>query len=229
MENLRFKCKVCGEVVEMKKEVKAPFCDWSYDYCIEWSDLNSDVPALTEKHWERSSETPIAGEKRIVFVQKPFDEKIGNEFWVKFEPALLFFNGWDESPEDEIWKCAMVRCRFEKIIVSDEFFAWIEVSVIKVIPLHDIYKHYNEFITDEPIDSFKGNWSTDVIFQNDKWYVLGWSAQGDCGETRWIYKDENGKRHLVLTLKFGFDEEVLYRGNIISSEDIVRTKKIEGV
>lgn len=229
MENLRFKCKVCGEVVEMKKEVEAPFYDWGYDTCIEWSDLNSDVPELTEKHWERSSETPITDEKRIVLVQKPFDEKIGNEFWVKFEPALLFFNGWGESPENEIRKCAMVRCRFEKIIVSNESSAWIEVSVLKVIPLHDIYKYYNECIADEPIDSFKGNWSVETIFHNDEWFIFGWTAQGDCGETRWIYKDENGKRHLVLTLKFGFDEEVLYIGNIVSSEGIVRTKANEGV
>ena len=218
MENLHFKCNVCGEAVKMKKEVKAPFCDWSYDSCIQWSDIQSDMPTLSEKHWERSTETPVEGEERIVFVQKPFDEKIGNEFWVKFEPALLFLNGWDEYQEDEIRKCAMVRCRFEKIIASDEFSAWIKISILQVIPLQDIYKHYNESISEEPIDSFKGNWSTDVIFQNDKWLILGWSAQGDCGETRWIYKDENGKRHIVLTLKFGFDEEVLYIGNVVDNK-----------
>lgn len=217
MENLRFKCKVCGEIVKMQKEVQNPYSDWAYSSCVEWLGFNIEVPELSEKHWERSSETPIKGEKRIIFVQKPFDEKIGNAFWVMFEPALLFFNGWDDYPETEIQKCAMIRCRFDRVIVSDECSAWIEISIVKVVPLCDLYMQYDEVTSDEPIDAFIGNWHTNVIFQNDNWFVFGWSAQGDCGKTRWIYKDKNSKRHLVIELKFGFDEEVLYLGNIVDA------------
>lgn len=31
-------------------------------------------------------------------------------------------------------------------------------------------------------------------------------------------KIKNGKRHIVLTLKFGFDEEVLYIGNVVDNK-----------
>ncbi len=217
MEHLRFRCTVCGQIVEMKKDVKPPFSDWGYDSCAEWSDFCTDVPALSERHWERSSKTPVEGEKRFVFVQKPFDEQIGSTFWVNFEPALLFFNGWDDCPEEEIRKCAMVRCRFERILLSGESCAWIEVSVLRVITLHELYRHYSQRIVTEPLDDFREFRSkTKTLFRNDCWHVVGWSAQGDCGETRWIYTDETGQQHLVLALSFGFDKEVLYIGNVIS-------------
>ncbi len=225
MENLRFKCEVCGEIVEMKKIAKSPYCDWAYDTCVEWSDFNTDVPELSKKQWERSSETPVAGEKRIVLVQKPFDEKIGNEFWVKFEPAMLFFNGWEPDLENEILKCAMVRCRFDKIIIADQYSAWIVVHIVKAIPINKLFEHYTEVASEDPLDSFFGqiisasnvtsSCQMYLEFQNKNWKVISWTAQGDVGEVKWIYIDESGKRHLVMGLDYGFDEEVLYLGNVV--------------
>lgn len=220
MEHLRFRCTVCGQIVEMKKDVKPPFSDWGYFTCVQWSDFHTDVPALSEKHWARSDKIPAVGEKRCIFVQKPFDECIGNTFWAEFEPALLFFNGWDDYPEEEIEKCAMIRCQFERILAADETCAWIEVRIMQVIPLHHLYEHYIERITTESLDDFKEfRAQGETMFRNDHWRIVGWSAQGDCGETKWIYTDETGRQHLVLASWFGFDEEVLYIGNVISAQN----------
>lgn len=216
---LRFKCRTCDQLIEMKKDVKPLFSNWAYNECIEWSDFDQEVPGITQDKWERSSTTPAQNEKRLVLVRKPFDEQVGNEFWVLFQPALLFFNGWDESPEEDICKCAMVRCRFERILEADEFSGWIELSILEVIPLEELISHYNESISTEPIIyTSKEVPYTDDIFENDKWYVFGWSAQGDVGETRWIYKDSDGKQHLVMENKWGLDEDVLYVGNLVDKE-----------
>lgn len=220
MENLRFKCKVCQKYIEMKKEIHSPFSDWAYVDCAEWSDFKENVPELSEQHWIRSERTPVMDEKRTILVYKPFDEKVGNEFWVLYEPALLFFNGWDDYPKEEISQCAIVRCRFENVLISDEYSAWIVVSVQKVVFLHELYKYYEEVMTDSPIDEFEGIKKSEYIthFQNDTWFVTGWTAQGDCGETKWIYTDEYGVRHLVMQMWYGVDESILYIGNIVESK-----------
>lgn len=218
MEHLRFRCTVCGQMVEMKKDVRTPFSDWGYFTCVQWSDFNTDVPVLSEKRWQRSDKTPVVGARRRVFVTQPFDECIGNTFWAEFEPAMLYFNGWDDYPKEEIEKCAMIRCQFERILTADETCAWIEVRIMQVIPLHQLYEHYTERITTESLDDFKEfRAHGETIFRNDQWHVVGWSAQGDCGETKWIYTDETGRQHLVLASWFGFDEEVLYIGNVVSA------------
>lgn len=216
MENLRFKCKVCKNCIKMNKEIQSPFSDWAYAGGAEWSDFKENVPDLSEKHWVRSERTPVIDEKRTILVYKPFDEKIGNEFWVLYEPALLFFNGWDGYSENEISKCAVVRCRFEKILISDEYSAWIEVSIKKTVFLHELYKYYGEIAADTPIDDFEGIPESEynTHFQNDTWLLKEWNAQGDCGEMKWIYTDKDGVRHLVMQIKYGFDESVLYIGNI---------------
>jgi len=33
-----------------------------------------------------------------------------------------------------------------------------------------------------------------------------------------VYENQKRKRHIVLTLKFGFDEEVLYIGNVVDNK-----------
>lgn len=216
MEKLRFKCKVCENYIKMKKEVYGLFSDWAYVNCAEWSDFNENVSKLSEQHWERSESTPIVGEKRTIFVHKPFDEKIGNEFWILYEPALLFLNGWNDCSDANIDKCAVVRCKFERTLISDEYGTWIRVSIQKVIFIYELYKYYDEVKTDVPIDMFEGIPVSEynTLFQNYRWLVTDWTAQGDCGETKWIYTDENGVRHLVMQMWYAFDEDVLYIGNI---------------
>lgn len=231
MENLRFKCRGCQKYVRMNKKVCDAFSDWVYG-CGQWSDFDENVPELSEQNWVRSELTPAVGENRTVFVQSPFDEEIGNEFWLLYEPALLYFNGWGDCTEEDICKCAIVRCRFQKVLISNEYSAWIRVTVQEVVFLHELYKYYEEVRENVPIGAFEeipketdfqnDRWHVtsfeeipeETDFQSDRWHVTSWTAQGDCGEIKWIYTDENGIQHLVMKLWYAFDEEVFYVGNI---------------
>lgn len=215
---MNFRCRVCKESVHMKKEVGRHFSGWAYD-CAEWSDFDENVPALSEKHWVRSEKTPVVGETRSAFVTDPFDEETGNEFFLLYEPALLHFNGWDDNPDD-IDKCAIVRCRFEKVLLSDEYSAWISVKVTEVIFMHELYRAFTEVRTHQPIDAFEGIRGHELYFQNDRWLITGWSGQDDAGETRWIYTDDSGEKHLVMTLNYTFHKSVLNIGNIVNSDRI---------
>ena len=227
MENLCFKCSVCKNYIRMNKKLDDLFSDWAYA-CGEWSDFVEDVPELSEQNWIRSELTPVVGEIRTVFVRMPFDEAIGNEFWLFYEPALLYFNGWADCSEQDIASCAVVRCKFQKILISDEYSAWIRVMIQEVVFLHELCNYYQD-VRGNISNAFKGiteetgsqndRWHVKRIaeetdFQNDKWQVKSWTMQDDCGEVKWIYTDENRIQHFVMKLWYAFDEEILYIGNI---------------
>lgn len=211
MENLCFKCSVCKNYIRMNKKLDDLFSDWAYA-CGEWSDFGEDVPELSKQNWIHSELTPVVGETRTVFVRMPFDETIGNEFWLLYEPALLYFNSWEDCSEQDIANCAVVRCKFQKILISDEYSAWIRVTVQEVVFLHELCNYYQD-IRGNISNAFKGI-TEETEFQNDRWHVTSWTMQNDCGEMKWIYIDENGIRHLVMKLWYAFDEEILYIGNI---------------
>ncbi|MCM1288950.1 MAG: hypothetical protein NC240_11635 [Clostridium sp.] len=220
MENLRFKCSACNKYVETNKEVIGSFVNWGYYNCVEWSNFADDVPDLSEQNWIGSERTPIANELRTVRVRKPFDEKIGNEFFTLYEPAPLFFNGWNNATKEELQNCAVVKCKFEKILASDEYRAWISVSIKKVLPLHTLCNYYENTVTNAPIDKFEdiSESKCDRVFQNDEWLIMAWDAEGDCGESKWIYTDECGVRHLVMQMYFDFHEDIIYLGNVTNSK-----------
>lgn len=201
----------------MKKEIKEHFSDWAYYYGVEWSDFNEDIPEFSDEDWKRSENTPIVNESRILHVYKPFDENVGNEFWTLFEPASCYFNGWDEAEESEIEKCAITRCKLTEILKRNEYEAWVEVVVQEVVLVNELYNHYEPCILDIDINKFEGipEKIYETVYENNKWLVTCWDAQGDCGEYKWIYIDENGTRHLVMQSWFDFDNSVVYIGNII--------------
>lgn len=217
MESLFFKCSCCKNIIRMKKEIKEHFADWAYYIGVEWSDFCEDIPDFSEENWIRGETTPVVNENRTLHVCKPFDESIGNEFLALFEPALVYFNGWDDVYKDDIEKCAIVRCRLTKILSQNEYEAWIAVSIQEVVFVSELYKYFKPCITDMDITAFKGipDKICKTIYENDKWLVTCWDAQGDCGEYKWIYTDENGIRHLVMESWFDFDNSVVYVGNII--------------
>jgi hypothetical protein len=201
----------------MNKSIPDLFLDWAYYEGVEWSDFDENVPNLSKMHWERSEKTPIINEKRSLFVYKPFDEIIGNEFLVLFEPALIAINGWDECYKNDIDKCAIVRCKFEKILKFDEYTAWIVVKIQDVININKLYDCYKPSEINTNLELFKGipKEIVNIIYEDDNWLVTGWNAQGDCGENKWIFKSQNGSMHLVMQSYFDFDESVVYLGNII--------------
>lgn len=219
-DSLFFKCSCCKRSIRMEKETKGYFSNWAYHYGVEWSDFQEDVPAFSEEDWKRSETTPAVKERRTLYVQKPFDERIGNEFWILFEPALCSLNGWDDIEESEIEKCALIRCKLSKILKRNEYEAWVVVDVKEVILVRELYQYFDTCIADVDISVFDGipEKICYTIYENDRWIVTCWDAQGDCGEYKWIYIDENGTKHLVMQSWFDFDSSVIYVGNIIQKK-----------
>lgn len=220
MDSLFFKCSCCEENIRMKKEIKEHFTDWAYYYGVEWSDFDENIPVNLDEDWNRSETTPVVDENRTLYVCKPFDESLGSEFKILYEPALCHFNGWDSIYENEIEKCAIIRCKLTKIIKRNEYEAWVVVKVQEVVPLNNLIHYYNAHITDEDITMFDGipERMYKTCYKNNNWIVTSWDAQGDCGEDKWIYIDEKGKRHLVMQSWFDFDISVVYIGNIIQKK-----------
>lgn len=214
---LNFKCEVCHKKIKIKKNVKFPFDDWAYYQCIQWSNFDDKVPDLSEDMWQRCIERPKENEIYKVYVTKPFDEIRGSEFFVIFEPAIIVYNGWDSDfcSEEDIEKCSLVKCRYDRIVKANKYSAWIEITVQKVIPLADIYNLYNEKESSGIFLPFGSTESQVTLFENRKWLVFGWNDQGDVGEYRWVYIDSQGKKHCVLEYNWEFDKDILYLGNIV--------------
>ncbi len=219
MDSLFFKCSCCKNYIKMKRKVLENFSDWAYYGGIEWSDFSEDVPDFSEKNWSRSETIPVVNENHTLYVCKPFDESIGNEFWILFQPALCYFNGWDEVYESEIDKCAIVRCKLSKILKRNEYEAWIVVRIQEVVLLNELYNYFKPCVVNKDINIFDGipENTYQLLYKNKKWLVTYWNSQGDCGEDKWIYTDDNGVRHLVMQSWFDFDQSILYIGNIIRS------------
>ena len=212
MEQLFFKCSVCDSIVDTKEKAYHPYSDWAYG-CAVWSDLGDDVPDLVEpyweRHWEYSKRTPAVGENRTVWVELPFNEKLGNEFW------LLYTGRYIQRPYDNMSKWAVARCRFERILVSTQYCAWITVYVQRVIPLSKLCEVYHEtklYTRLEKLDSPIANQSR--FYRYGRWYIKAFSGDGDLGETYWIYTDDNGKQHLVMKSWWDFHDDVLHFGNV---------------
>jgi len=218
-DSLFFKCSCCNSVVRMEKEGTEDLPVWAYYDGIEWSDFQEDVPDFSEKHWTRSETVPVEGEIRTLHVYKPFDESTGNEFWAMFTPALIHFNGWTEADEEDINKCAVVRCRLNKILKYNEYEGWVKVLVQKVVLCNDLYRCFEPTVSNNGIDEFefcgisKNDMDEDRI--NDRWLIRFWTGQGDIGEDKWIYTDEKGIKHLVMQDYYDFDHSFLYIGNAV--------------
>ena len=201
----------------MEKNVIEGFCDWAYGDNVVWTVLDNVIPKLEEPSWEIiCDETPQVGDKKVLFVQKPFDEEFGNEFLSFYQSPLVYYNDFDEISKADISKCAFIRCKYEENIQANEFCAYIRVSVLEVIKISDIYKYYPEIITSERIN-YSCKTELDEIYEDESWYVAGWSAQGDLGDAIYVYKDSNGKRHLVMKYSFDYHKDIYYLGNIVES------------
>ena len=213
MDQINFKCKACDSYHEMTKKFPAGFSGWAYSD-MEWSDFEEEVPPLSEKHWIRSDRIPKMGELRIIKVKDPFDEEIGNEFYMEFMPALAFFNGYDNV--EQIHDSAIVQCRLEKIVLADEDSGWIRVKILNVILLSELFETYPSFLTDRKLEEYAGVFECDENdFMDAPWEIKYWSSEGAIGEHRMIYMDANGIRHLVLMHYYDWYSDVTYFGNIV--------------
>ncbi len=219
MGRVRFKCKNCGEYHDIDKNTPVEFENWAYSK-VEWSDFKDSVPPLSEEHWSRSETLPRLGETRIIKVGVTFDESTGSEFYADYRTENAFFNG--HETEEEFENSAIVKCRFDEVIISDEYSAWIKVTVTQVLrydkiaelfPPHYIYDAFEDY-------SGLGGEGTEDI--GKKWRIITWSAQGDLGDTLYIFKDSGNVRHLVVRLNWCMAEEIIYFGNVVENIDRVK-------
>lgn len=208
-----FKCSYCKREVHEKPRFIDGLTEYAYD--PEWLEVGEPVPPLEERVWLRSDALPRAGERRIIKVgcYTPFDREIGDSFNALFQPANSALNGWEYAPE-ELERSAVVKCVFENIIFADEHQAWIEVAVTEVIPLIEmctccperkVERLYNGGFVEYAKPDFAWN----------GWEYSSFDAQGDCGDWRLVYRDQDGTRHLVLQCEWGWHGGFVLFGNAV--------------
>jgi len=202
---MTFRCIACGHVEKLDKTDNI-----AYDDMIEWSDFDNidDVPSLDEHIWQRSENTPIVDCQRFVRVKFPFNYETGEEFNVLFMPAWSMFNGWKEYPE-EISKSAIVHCRFDEVISSDEKYAWIIITILNVLPLGEICekcmpirKPSFKFDNDNHILEF--TYENYMFYSNSAW--RNWSL---------IYIDDSGEKHMILDCCWDEHQTRVWFGNMV--------------
>ncbi len=188
-----------------------------YGDVVEWSDTSDDLDILGTGRWQRSLLTPTQGEARLIKVRHPFSEELGSKFWAIYEPALSYFNGWENHPED-IAKSAFVECEFKEIIQHDPFEAWLKVEISDVILLDDCLTKIPEYTASPDFaDSIMGFYPTAMLEFNHWHYYFG-CAEGDLGA--WgLIKLLDTRPHLVLYGVWDFHRSAVYLGNVILAED----------
>ena len=192
-------------------------------YRVEWMEEpegNAQSVPVHERQWIYSNQQPVIGEDRILKVEKPFDENIGDEFTTIFEPFEMFMNGWDcaESPED-IDKVCAVRCRFDEVLRADDFSAFITVRVLNVVPLHRLYEVIPETVTDYPFfEDFGICEKVWTEYEDEHRLYREWNAQGDVGQEQLICTDDNGIRHEVLTSEWDMHDDFYYFHNLVNKK-----------
>ena len=220
---MNFLCKCCKSRVTEDKRPEYIESAGIHEkaYHMEWAvfDEEENSKPINEREWSETNITPKVGDKRILRVKAPFDVEIGAVFTNVYEPWQMFLNGWDSaaSPED-IYKAAAVLCRFEEVLWADDFSAFINVEILNVMPLYELYKYIPETVTADRFFEEFGSHEEEVHteFENEHLLYRYWSAQGDVAETQLIYTEDNGKRHEVMTSWYGMHDDFYYFYNIVN-------------
>lgn len=208
-----FKCRCCNQIVDEKPRFIEGLSKFAYN--AEWLEAGAPVPQLEERFWLHANALPKAGERRIIKVgfYTPFNSEIGDSFNVLFLPANSALNGWDNAPE-ELERSAIVSCVFEKVVSSDEYQAFVEISVNRVIPLPKLCeRHPRQRISKLFAGGFGEHLKLDFTWKN--WEYYSFDAQGDCGDWRLIFTDGEGVRHLLLQCDWGWHGGYVLFGNAV--------------
>lgn len=209
-----FKCRCCKQIVDEKPRFIAGLSEFAYN--AEWLEAGEPVPPLEGRFWSHADALPKAGERRIIKVgfYTPFNSEIGDSFNVLFQPANSALNGWDEAPE-ELERSAVVSCVFEKVVSSDEYQAFIEISINRVVTLPELCGRF-PCVKPESLfaDGFGENLKREFTWHD--WEYYSFDAQGDCGEWRLIFTDSEDVRHLILLCNWGWHGGHILFGNAAS-------------
>ena len=192
------------------KSMKIP--TWSRK--IEWSDFN-DLKGIPEsKYWERSESPPKKDEIRIISIPS---EKIERQFYGIFEPALSFFNGWDEHPEEidlhRIYKAEIIETLFE-----NEEEKWVKIKILDSKKLFEV-----DFLEQHTTSSvFVENYDPDYYFEYKKWLCVNFSGEGDIGYEFLFYQNNNNFK-LVYQFEWFFSDDKTFIHNINCKKETVQT------
>ena len=215
---MNFLCRCCKSRVEKKKpfEFMADAGLHKTAYHMEWvlfDERDSDKP-VNERQWLDFDDTPEVGKTYIMRVKKPFDEDIGGIFTNIFEPAMMAANGWDsaETPED-ICKPAAVLCRFREVLWADDFSAFIHIEVLNVVMLADLHKVLPVTLSDAPAELFGEVEEVWTEYEDEHWLIRTWTGQGDVGAAQFLYTDDSGTAHEVITSWYDFHDDTYCLGN----------------
>ncbi len=212
---MNFKCRCCGQIVDENPVLIEGLSEFAYN--VEWLETGEPVPPLEERFWPRANALPKAGERRIIKVgyYTPFNSEIGDSFNVLFLPANSALNGWEEAPE-ELGLSAIVNCVFEKVVSDDEYQAFIEISVNRVILLTELCERYPCSKAESLFAGGFGELLKQEFTWRD-WEYYSFDAQGDCGDWRLIFTDGKGTRHLILQCDWGWHGGHILFGNAVTS------------
>lgn len=202
---MNFLCKCCNQRITSNHQYRslvesAGVHDTAYH--MEWAVFDEDELSkpISERTWSDRNVQPTVGTQRILRVKKPFDEEIGALFTNIYEPWQMFYNGWEsaESPED-IRKACAALCRFDEVLWTDGYTAYILVSVLHTVALCRLHEVFPETVTDRRF--FEDFGFGDVCTEYEDAHLLyrTWSAQGDVGDAQLIYTDDSGRRHELMS------------------------------
>lgn len=192
----------------------------------EWSDFKDFKNITDDKNWWRSDEAPMTGEFRIVFSHCSLKEVYPEQFWVLFEPALSFFNGWEYHP-DEIEKSSFVCIKVSEELPKSSGF-WSKVEIVYSISVKDITSVVPEYTGS--VDHLERIQCLDVLEYsslNDEWfYFCGRDLDHDHQGNWMLIRKIESKYHLVLYSMWDYSsDEGLYMGNVLLSENFFNKLK----
>lgn len=220
MSILKFKCRCCNSYHDINRTIPVGFSGWSYPD-MEWSDFTDEVPPLSQERWRITEEVkkigsnvmPRIGDIRTVRVKLPFEEEVGNEFYMDYMPASAFLDGFETA--DQFENSAIVKCRFTELLSADDYNAWIKIRVLGVIKFARLAEKLPEYKTRESLEDFgTACCCNDTDADDAQWKLISWNAQGDVYEGKVLFTDVNGIRHIVWMNMEDFFTHISYFGNV---------------
>ncbi|WP_420589502.1 hypothetical protein [Bacterioplanoides sp.] len=185
----------------------------------EWSDFIDLNSIPDDKYWIRSNIVPNKGEYKIVNSDQSLKKLYPQRFWTLFSPALSFFNGWEDHPE-EIEESSLACLEVSEEVNKNNGY-WSRVEIIDAIAVKDVSSTLPEY--SGATSHLERIQSLDVLEHtelNDEWfYFCGRDLDHDYqGNWILIHKRER-KYHLVLYGAWDYsNEDRLYLGNVLLSE-----------
>ena len=217
-----FRCGCCQSKVEMKTDTPPEFAGWAYS-CerIEWLAQGAPLPRLDEMHFERLGDTPKISEKHRLRICMAFRQALGSEFYMQYLAPELYLSG--EASGESYRRCAIVKCRLDRVICATQYSAWVDITVLDVIGYGDMHKRFEpktadctlEKMCDYPLEHAENY----IDYDDEGWKEFSWTMQGDVGAGGVICTDEKGVRHLIISQYYDFHNEITYFGNIVSRQE----------